>query len=52
MFAWLGNYRRLVVRYARQAENYPGFVQLGCVMILLRVLCNGVLRAPSLQQQQ
>jgi hypothetical protein len=29
LFAWLGNYRRLVVRYERQAENYLGFVQLG-----------------------
>ena len=35
-FAWLGNFRRLVVRYERRAENYMGFVQLGCVMILLR----------------
>ena len=38
LFAWLGNFRRLVVRYERQAENYLGFVQLGCVMILLRHL--------------
>ena len=36
LFAWLGNFRRLVVRYERRAENYLGFVQLGCVMILLR----------------
>ena len=36
LFAWLGNFRRLVVRYERRAENYMGFVQLGCVMILLR----------------
>ncbi len=36
LFAGLGNYRRLVVRYERRAENYLGFVQLGCVMILLR----------------
>ena len=33
-FAWLGNFRRLVVRYERRAENYLGFVQLGCVVIL------------------
>jgi transposase len=38
LFAWLGNFRRLVVRYERQAENYLGFVQLGCVIILLRHL--------------
>ena len=39
LFAWLGNYfRRLVVRYERQVENYLGFVQLGCAVILLRQL--------------
>jgi len=38
LFAWLGNFRRLVVRYERQAENYLGFVRLGCTMILLRHL--------------
>ena len=42
LFAWLGNYfRRLVVRYERQVENYLGFVQLGCAVILLRQLGDG-----------
>lgn len=36
MFAWLGNFRRLVVRYERHVENYRGFVHLGCILILLR----------------
>ncbi len=36
LFAWLGNFRRLVVRYERYALNYLGFVQLGCIPILLR----------------
>ena len=36
LFAWLHNYRRLVVRYERYVENFQGFVQLGCMMILLR----------------
>jgi transposase len=36
LFAWLGNFRRLVVRYERYALNYLGFVQLGCTLILLR----------------
>lgn len=36
LFAWLGNFRRLVVRYERHALNYLGFVHLGCVLILLR----------------
>jgi transposase len=38
LFAWLGNFRRLVVRYERRAENYLGFVRLGCILILLRYL--------------
>ena len=36
LFAWLGNFRRLVVRYERSAHNYLGFVHLGCILILLR----------------
>jgi hypothetical protein len=36
LFAWLGNFRRLVGRYEWRVENYLGFVRLGCVMILLR----------------
>ena len=36
LFAWLGNFRCLVVRYERRPENYLGFVQLGCAVILLR----------------
>ena len=36
LFAWLGNFRRLVVRYERYALNYLGFVHIGCILILLR----------------
>lgn len=36
LFAWLGHFRRLVVRYERHLENFLGFVQLGCMIILLR----------------
>jgi transposase len=36
LFAWLGNFRWLVVRYERSALNFLGFVQLGCILILLR----------------
>jgi transposase len=35
-FAWLQNYRRLVVRYERYSVNFLGFVYLACVLILLR----------------
>ena len=36
LFAWLQNFRRLVVRYEYHAENFLGMVQLGCAIILLR----------------
>jgi transposase len=35
-FAWVQNYRRLVVRYEQHSVNFLGFVQLACVLILLR----------------
>jgi transposase len=38
LFAWLQNHRRLVTRYERHAENFLGFVHLGCICILLRYL--------------
>lgn len=38
LFAWLYNFRRLVVRYEYHADNYLGFLQLACLMILLRYL--------------
>ena len=37
LFAWLHNYRRLVVRYEYRAENFLGFVHLACLMIILRM---------------
>ena len=36
LFAWLSNFRRLVVGCERRVENYLGFVRLGCIVILLR----------------
>jgi transposase len=36
LFAWLQNFRRLVVRYERHAENFLGMLCLGCCVILLR----------------
>ena len=38
VFAWLSNFWLLVVRYERRAENYLGFVHLGCMVILMRYL--------------
>jgi transposase len=33
---WLGNYRRLVVRYDRSLTIYQGFFHIACFMIVLR----------------
>lgn len=38
LFAWLQNYRRILVRHERKLANYLGFVQLGCALILMRGL--------------
>ena len=37
LFAWLQNYRRIVVRYERYPENFLGMLHLACWLILLRV---------------
>lgn len=36
LFAWFGNFRHLSNRYEYYAANFFGFVQLACVLILLR----------------
>ncbi|MDC3989524.1 hypothetical protein KEG57_54205, partial [Polyangium jinanense] len=38
LFAWLQSFRRMVVRYERYAENFLGFVHLGCIVLYLRAL--------------
>lgn len=38
LFAWLFNFRRLVVRYEYHAENFQGLLHLGAAVILLRHL--------------
>jgi len=35
-FAWLGNFRRLVVRYDRSLTIYRAFFHIACFMIVLR----------------
>ena len=35
-FAWLQNFRRVATRFDYKAENYLGFVHLGCIVILMR----------------
>ncbi len=35
-FAWLYNFRRLVVRWEFHAQNFLGMLQLACAIILLR----------------
>ncbi|MDJ0915812.1 MAG: IS5 family transposase [Desulfobacterales bacterium] len=34
-FAWLGNYRRLLVRHERRIDMYRAFFHLACIMIVL-----------------
>ena len=36
LFAWLQNYRRILVRYERFLENYLAFVHLACILIFIR----------------
>jgi transposase len=38
VFAWMHNYRRLVTRWEYHIENFLGFVQLACLLMLLRHL--------------
>src|ERR671916_548531 len=35
-FAWLGHFRRLVVRYERLITTYAGFFHLACALLTLR----------------
>jgi transposase len=37
-FAWLGNFRRLLVRYDHQIQMYRAFFHLACLLITLRHL--------------
>ena len=36
LFAWLQNFRRVLVRFDCHDANYLGFVHLACIVILLR----------------
>jgi transposase len=38
IFAWMQNYRRLVTRWEYHIENFLGFVQLACLLMLLKHL--------------
>ena len=37
-FAWMHNFRRLVTRWEYHIENFPGFVHLACLHLLIRHL--------------
>lgn len=37
-FAWLGNFRRLVVRWERHAHTYLAFLLIACIIISLRTI--------------
>lgn len=36
LFAWLQNYRRILVRFDYKLCNYQGFVHLGAIILILR----------------
>jgi len=36
LFAWLQYFRRILTRHEYHAANFLGFVQLGCLAILMR----------------
>ena len=36
LFAWLGNFRRLLVRHERHVANFEGFAHLATIIILVR----------------
>jgi len=36
VFAWLMRSRRLVIRYEHKANNFLGFLELACIVILVR----------------
>lgn len=38
LFAWLKRWRRLSTRWEHKAENFLGFLQIGCIVVLLRSL--------------
>jgi len=38
LFAWLHNFRRVVIRWEYYPENFLGMVQLACALIFLRYL--------------
>jgi transposase len=36
VFAWLGNYRRLLIRWERNVLIYRAFLHLACILITIR----------------
>jgi transposase len=38
LFSWLKKFRRLVTRWETKASNFLGFLELGCIVILIRHL--------------
>ena len=37
-FSWFGNFRRIVVRYEHQVCMYEAFIQIACIMIVIKRL--------------
>ncbi len=41
-FAWLHNFKRLLVRYERRAEMHEALLALGCCLVCYRRLTNSI----------
>lgn len=39
--SWMNRYRRLLVRWKKQASHYMGFIQLACILLYLDRLFPG-----------
>lgn len=37
-FAWIGNFRRIVVRWDRKIQSYQAFFKIACMLIVLKKL--------------
>ena len=41
-FAWLGNFRRLLIRWEHRSDVYHGFFAVAVLVVCLRRLCPSV----------
>lgn len=49
---WLGDYRRMVVRYDCSLEIYPAFFHIASFIIVLQGLCNSFYHSVQIDDSQ